>query len=118
MSIITKMRKQTAVYWGLNPATPYDNFGQPIFITPVEILCRWEDTVEEYIDPKGERRMSHSIADVDRVMNVNGRLKLCALVDLDSNLLDPYANDNTWEIHRFDTIPNLKNTENLLTAYM
>ena len=47
MSIIDRSLKQTAVYWSLagddSGGDDFDEYGQPIFGTPVEIDCRWED---------------------------------------------------------------------------
>ena len=65
MSIITKMRKQTAVYWALSS---YDEYGQPTWDSPVEIECRWEDKSEEFIVSDGTRQVSNAIVYVDRDM--------------------------------------------------
>ena len=112
MSIITSMRRQTAIYWALSSI---DNYGRPTWSAPIEIECRWEDVHEEYIDAHMQRQLSSAIVYVDRDMEVGSMLKLG---DLDSGIDqdNPRDNDDTWEIRRFDKLPNLKNSEYLRTA--
>ena len=114
MSIITKMRKQTAVYWA---KSGLDSYGQLTYSTPVEISCRWEDTIQEFIGTNGVRQLSQSVVYVDRDMYVGDILKLGELdsgVDQDT----PMDNSGAWEIRSFGKSPNLKNTEYLRTALL
>ena len=114
MSIITKMRKQTAVWWS---STGVDGYGRPTWTTPVEVDCRWEDVVQEFVNKDGEERFSRSIVYVDRDMKVGDVLMLGELdsgVDED----DPKANDGAWEVSRFAKLPNLKAIEFLRECYL
>lgn len=114
MSIITRMRKQTAVYW---PVGSTNEYGQPVYGTPVEIEVRWEDKTEEFMDAEGETHMSKALVYVDREVDVGGVLLLGSLsssVDQD----DPKANDGAWEIRRYEALPNFKATEFLRTVYL
>ncbi len=121
MSIIKRMRKQTAVYWAMaaseSAGEDFDDHGQPQWASPVEIKCRWEDVSKEFVDPKGTTRVSRSIVYADRDLVVGGVLMLGELTDVDEeeNVLE---NDGAWEIRRFDKIPNLKATEFLRMAYL
>ena len=121
MSIISRMRKQTAVYWALasteSGGVAYDDFGQPQLTDPVEIKCRWDDTSEEFIDPKGTKQVSRSKVYTDRDVVVGEVLMLGVLTDVDGSI-SVKENDNAWEIKRFDKTPNLKATEFLRTAYL
>jgi len=108
MSLIRRMRRQTAVYFARGSP---DVHGEYAFLSPVEIDCRWEDTSQEYLDGKGETRTSNSIVYVDRVMFPGDRL---LLGELDSNT----DIKDAFEIRKFDRLPNLRNTEVLLTAYL
>ncbi len=121
MGIITKMRKQTAVYWAPGSeesgGADFDEYGKPLYASPVEIDCRWEDVAEEFIDAKGTLATSRAIVYVDRDVRVGGVLMLGTLetgMDLD----DAKQNEGAWEIRRFDKLPNLKATEYLRTAYL
>lgn len=121
MSIITKMRKQKAVYWPPGSeetaGRDYDDYAKPLYATPVEIDCRWEDTNEEFIGPNGERVAARCIVYTDRDVRLRGVLMLGTMVEV-TDLANPKANDNAWEIRRFDKMPNLRNTEVLRKAYL
>ena len=121
MGIITRMLKQTAVWWPLSSAESagidYDNYGQPVVADPVEIDVRWEDVSEEFLDRNGTVQLSRARVYVDRDVEVGGILMLGELTDItDEN--NPKENDNAWEIRRVEKLPNLKNTEYLRTCYL
>lgn len=121
MGIIKRMRRQTAVYWALGSADSggkdFDRFGQPMYVDPVEIKCRWEDVSEEYIDAKGTKRLTKSKVYVDRDVNVGGTLMLGLLTDVDP-AKRPNEHVGADEIRRFDNVPNLRAKEFLKTAYL
>ena len=116
MSIITKMLKQVAVYWPLQ-STPYDQYGQPQWNLPVEISCRWEDTVEEFIAKDGTLQKSRSKVFVDRDVQLGGMLMLGELGS-GVNEDDPKQNVGAYEIKSFAKVPNLKIKEFLRTVYL
>jgi len=113
MGIITKMRRQKAVWWKrLSP----DRYGRPTFALPVEVDCRWEEDAREFLSPKGEKLVSQAVVYVDRPMTVGDRLRLG---ELDSTIPNnPLALNDTFEIRQFTQLPNLKVTETLYTAYL
>jgi len=111
MSIITRMRKQNAVYWA--PAS-VDGYGDRGFSSPVEIECRWDDTNELFLDDDGNEVMARSTIYPDRVLAMGGMLKEG---ELDSSMGDdPAEYSDAYEIRSFQKIPNLKNTEVLYIA--
>lgn len=114
MGIITKMRKQTAVYW---PPLEADEYGKPTYDDPVEVTCRWEDTQKLFVTPQGSTETCASIVYVDRDVEVGGVLLLGSL-DSDINESDPKANEGASEIRQFSKIPNIRNTELLRVAYL
>jgi len=116
MRILKKMLKQKAVYWELS-TLEFDDYGQPILSSPVEIDCRWEDIGEEFLDKKGTLQLSRARVYVDRDVEIGGVLMLGELgsgVDEDN----PKENDNAWEIRRFEKLPTLKATKFLRTVYL
>jgi len=121
MRILTTMRKQTAVYWPpgseASGGADFDDYGQPLYATPVELLCRWEDKSEEFINANGTRELSHSLVYVGQDVRPGGALLLSALVDV-SDLVIPKNNAGAWEIKRFDKIPTLKADKFLRIAYL
>lgn len=113
MSIIAKMRKQTAVWW--ERGSP-DRYGKFAFAAPVEVACRWDDTAQEFLAFNGEKRVSRAVVYVDRIMKPGDRLMRG---DLESDTAeDPLTLNEAFEIHRFDQNPNIKATETLLTAFL
>ena len=113
MGLIKRMRKQSAVWWA---ETGTDHYGERTFAAPVQIKCRWEDRVGEYMNAKGETSMSKATVYVDREMNLGDYLKRG---DLDSNTPgNPATDPLAMPIQAFDRIPDLKNREVLLTAHL
>lgn len=116
MSIITRMRRQTAVWWP-EASTEQDRFGQPQVTTPVQISVRWEDISEEFIDSNNTRQLSNARVYVDRDVSVGGILMLGKLTDI-TDAVNPKENVNAWEIRRFEKLPNINNTEQLRTVFL
>lgn len=114
MGIITRMRKQTAVYWA--PRAERDVYGRLQFEDPVEVDCRWEDVSEEFVDQNGARQVSRARVYVDRDMEIGSLLMLGELTDELSNLQDPHTYDGVWSVRSFQKTPNLRNTETLRMA--
>ena len=121
MRILTKMLKQTCVYW--EPASAdsggddFDDYGQPIVTDPVELGCRWEDTNEEFTAPDGTRRVCRAKVDVESDVKVGGILMLGEIADI-TDSVDIKENDGAWEIRKFDKLPTLDATKFLRTCYL
>ena len=122
MSIITRMRKQTCVYWPLaseeSAGIDYDDYGQPIVADPVEIECRWEDVNEEFTAADGTRQLSKSKVYTDRDVDVGGILMLGTIEENITDSTNIKENEGAWEIKRFDKLPTFKATEFLRTAWL
>jgi hypothetical protein len=114
MGIITKMRKQTAVYWALSSI---DEYGAEVYLSPVEIACRWEDVSEQFLDAEGNTVMSNAQVYVDRDMILGSVLMLGELTDI-TDAVNIKENAGAWEVRRYDNLPNLKATEFLKTAML
>ena len=114
MSLIKRMRKQTAVYW---PLLSVNQFGKKVVGSPVEIKVRWEDISEEFLDSAGERQMSKAVVYVDRDVTLGGILMLGTISDITDDI-NIKENIGAWEIRRFDNLPNIKASEFLKTAYL
>jgi hypothetical protein len=113
MSLIKSMRRQTAVWW--KKGAP-DQYGTDSFDDPVEVKCRWEEVGQEYLSAQGEKQLSRAIVYVDRKMAMGDRLAQ-GLLDSDTPA-DPMNHAGSYLVERFDVLPNLRNTENLYTAYL
>jgi hypothetical protein len=114
MSIITKVLKQTAVYWAPSGTNAY---GQPTYSAPVEIAVRWDDMSEEFLGPDGDRELSRAKVMVASDVELRGVLMLGDLgssVDQD----DPKANEGAWEIRMFKKIGTIKQTEYFRQAFL
>lgn len=121
MSLITKMRKQKAVWWSIDidasGGVVTDDYGQPVYNSPIEIACRWEDIAEEFIKDKDEKSVSSSVVYVDRDMKA-GDVLLLGELDSGVDENNPLDNDGAMRIQKFSKIPNLKATEYLRSAYL
>lgn len=115
MSIITKMRKQDAVYW---PPAKADNFGRPAYGAPVDVKCRWDDVAENFIDPKsGTVAVSNSKVYVDRDVALDGWLWLGTVATIPGGPGTPPGDvDGALPVRKFEKNPNLKASEFLRTA--
>jgi len=141
MSLISKMRKQNAIYW---PPAAADGFGRLTAGALVELVqtetgnfrVRWEDVAKEFVagssltlgtpaslgDTSGTVQTSEALVYVPRLpsgaeIQVGGFLWLGNRADLTSES-DPRANAGAHQIKRVDKLPNLKNSEYLRTCYL
>ena len=113
MSVIKRMRRQRAIYW--EKLTP-DHHGRNRYAEPVEIACRWEEGTSDFRTAGGTALMFTATIYVDRPMKIGDKLKRGTLEsDTPSN---PDEVDKAYTIQRYSEIPNLRNTETLLTAYV
>lgn len=112
MSLISRVRKQKAVYWAPGKNS---NFGQPVVNDPVQIDCRWVDVQEEFVDAQGRTVLSKASVMVDRDVQVGGMLWLGELKNLTSQTV-PTKNTNCFEIRAFANVPNFRATEFLKVA--
>jgi len=123
MSIIRKMRRQTAVWWANQGL---DGFGQAQLKKPVEIDCRWEYANDLIKTSAGEEKVSKSVVYVDRDMNEGDFLMLTTLATL-GTVEDPNELHDAHEIIKYGKIPVLRvrtdgldpnNDEYLRTAWL
>lgn len=113
MSIITKARKQKAVFWEKEGV---DVYGQPTYSNPVEIGVRWDDTAENFIDENGTVQVSRAEVMVDRVVPVGSLLKLGVLSDLEPET--PPRQQGAYEVRQLKQHPNFRATETLRIAIL
>lgn len=114
MSVITKVLKQTCVYWEPNAV---DDFGGASYLSPIELSCRWDDLIQEIIGQTEDKVISKASVMVSQDVKVGGVLFLGTLDDV-TDFIDPKQNENTGEIISFARIPNFKATEFVRTAYL
>ena len=113
MSLLTRMRRQDAVYWEVNG---YGDDGQPAFDPPREIRVRWEDVHEVFVDDQGNDIVSNSVVYVGEDLKTQSMLWLGKLTDLDSDI--PHENEKAYAIRKFEKIPNLKASDFLRIAVL
>ena len=127
MGIISRMRKQNAIYWP--PAAP-DDFGQVGYGQIVELVLadgvnsrvRWEDRVDEFVAANGTTMTSSAVVYVPALpgggeVAVGGFLWLGSRRDLTDEAA-PARNPGAFEVRRVDKMPNLKATEYLRAVYL
>ena len=90
-TFITRICKQTAVYWG-NPTK--DGYGGYTYDDPEEIKCRWADDKQLFESDDGEQLVSKSIVLLTEDVDMNGLLYLGTLDDLE-DLYDDSEEDSS-----------------------
>lgn len=126
--IISKMRKQNAIYW---PPGKAGDYGKQIPGALRELIrcvgvsnyrVRWEDKVEEFVDDMGTIHRSKAMVFVPIMwdgteLEVGGYLWLGDRENL-TDEIDPQKNKGAREVKRMDILPNIKSNAFLRTAYL
>ena len=127
-TFITRICKQTAVYWASPVA---DGYGGYTFSDPEEIYCRWADEQQMFQSDDGSQLVSKAVVHVLEDVDMNGVLYLGTLSDLEdlydasegdssSEWYDPYQIDTgLCIIKKFTKTPAIKSTtEFVRKAYL
>lgn len=101
MAICVAAYSQTATYWG---SPTQSGFGGMTFANPVVVACRWEDSIEEFLDKDGVERHSKAIVWTFDRLEEGGYLARGS----HSTVTDPTTLKNAYEIMRSDEIPDLR----------
>jgi hypothetical protein len=113
-SLIERMCKQTAVYWG-NPEPT--GTGGYTFDHPIEIECRWEDKKIVMMDDTGKEIIARSRVFVLQDLDEKGYLYLGEESDLTG--LDDYPDNprgivGAFIIKQFHKAPSLNNPDDYI----
>ncbi len=112
--MITRLCTQTAVYWG-SPVK--DGYGGMTYADPVEILCRWENTLKVIQSSDGENIVSQAQVFVLEDLDEQGMIALASLDDLDS-APDP-KDSGAYTIKQIRKFPALGSTSEFVrTVYL
>jgi hypothetical protein len=120
-NFITWPCKQKATYWPPGSeesgGRDYDDFGNPMYASPIEIKCRWDDTTEETVTAEGTVFTSIAQVIVDYEVAIKGVLLLSEIINV-SDLTVPKNNLGAGEIRRVTKNPNIPATKYLVMAYL
>lgn len=107
MTYLTKLHKQTIIYWA-NPTT--DGFGGYTYTAPVDIIGRWEEKQEMFLDKEGKETLSRAMVYLSQDVSLGGFLYLGALADLASPIDETHPKNvsGTFEIRQITKIPDVK----------
>ena len=112
MSLIKRSQKQRLVYW---PRVGTQKTGEPIWGSPVEMSCRWEEMLKEVQSNTATRVMSRVQTITEVRLEVGGLMRLGTLSDTPF-WGDPKRNPDVYEVIDSSMTPNLRNTETLYEA--
>jgi len=115
MSVISKVRRQKAVWW--KRSTAFSRTGEPTFEAAVVIDCRWESKQEEVLLNNGQTVVAKHVVYVDRELSVGDLLHLGAVDPVGSGWVVS-AGPGIYPVQQVAAIPNFKNTETLHMAYL
>lgn len=107
MSILTKVLKQTCVYWAPGDL---DAYGKATFSDPVQLSCRWEKLVKEIISPDGTQTRPEIHVMLGEDVLEGGILMFGTLEDVIEDV-PPIQNKEAFEIYQFKKIPNIRATK-------
>lgn len=120
MSLKTRTQKQTCVYWAPgnteSGGKAFDENGVPQYASPVEKICRWDETSEIFVSTNGVEEVSKAIVFVDDIA-VGGVLMLGTLDDVTDEDV-PQNNEGAWEIRKRERVPNVRGTIFYEWAYL
>ncbi len=102
---------QTATHWGV---AGRDKFDQIIFDAPVEVLVRWEQKQELFMDSQGKQVLSNAIVYPLEELPIEGYLALGSFATLDPKTLTNIA----FEIKMQSIITNIKNTKEIIKVWL
>ena len=111
---LEEMLNQTAVLW---VKTGVNSYGHPTFADPIQIVCRWEDTINEVVDASGTTMISRTRVFVDRDILVGSVLYLG---ELDSGMTAENVEDygDAYEVKVFGKVPDIDAEEFVRVAYL
>lgn len=112
MSLITKIRKQKAVYW--EESRP-DGTGGSVFSTPVEISCRISGDVVRVTTEEGVEVVASGIVYSDRVLKVGGFIWEGLLANIGTGT--PMSLGGR-QVVKFSNIPDFDCVERLYKGYL
>lgn len=102
---------QTATYWEATGTT--DIYGKPTFKAPVQLKCRWEDKVQQFINKRGTEVVSKSkVYLADQIM-LDGYMFLGT-----STEVNPIKVKGASEIQQVGVTPDLRFIRNLTTVWL
>lgn len=102
---------QVATYWAASNDT--DRYGNKIFSAPIQVPCRWEDSIQTVMNKKGEEFTSKSRVFFESDKSLDGYLLLGTSAEA-----NPTGLDNAYEIQAKTTTPNLRGLQSLTTVYL
>lgn len=118
---ITKFIKyvcvQDAVYWAPDHI---DGYGLMIYKLPMQIKCRWTDTVRTVTDNNGELIVCKAEVLVTQDLQINGMLYLGDLNSLtEQQKNNPQLIDTAYTIKRIDKVPLFRSKDEFVrTVYL
>lgn len=119
MDLTTKLN-QTAVYWA--PALSRDVFGQDTFAAGVDLACRWQDKVEEFVNANGERELSAAVVYCEQPADparVDARMYLGSITDLTAGeIADPTTVAGSHVVRAVSQSPSMNAGETLYKLWL
>lgn len=115
MSFRKRILRQRAVYW---PVVGRDGQGKPTWGDPIIIKCRWDDMTQNYLNGKGELKVSNAEVMVDQPIEEDSVLFLVPKEDQKdfalstlSYLHEPLRNKGAYLVSKSENTPNIRATE-------
>lgn len=107
---------ETIVYWAPLPGS--DSQGRPLFDAPVEIQARWQDSIIQFINQKGEAQVSRAqVFPVENDLALRGWVWRGAKSSIPAvNLRRPFVIAGACEIASWMKVPDITKNDYLRKA--
>lgn len=115
MGLLTRMRKQNALWW--KPDGAQDTYGKPTYAAPEEIKVRWEGMTKEHRTAENTVPECSDTVFVGIDIEVGDLLWPGSLDEFPSEFLANPPAGGAVEVTSVETVPKLNNRESLRIAY-
>ena len=113
MQILTKVRKQKAIYWA---ALGTNSAGRKEYDDPVQIMVRWDDAMTEFVTQDGEKAVSRADVMVGQDIKVGDALMLGVLDDTITD--NPMDHTGAGVVRGWAKTPTLNGRKALRVCYL
>jgi len=113
MSLVTRAQRQTLVYWAPGKA---NSDGEPTYLAPVELSCRWDNRVQEIQTDVGTTVVSRVELITQDLLTVGGCV-LYGTLNSVPYLANPKRNSGAYEVLKVSSTPPITRGDTLYEAW-
>lgn len=113
MSLVKRCQRQTLVYWAPGKA---NTNGEPTYLAPVQLTCRWDNRVQEIQTESGTVVVSRVELITESQLSVGGCVVYGSLSTV-SHLANPKRNSGAYEVLKVSSTPPISRGDTFYEAW-